>query len=509
MKHLQRPAGVLRAVRVAVSMAMLAVVTAMLTTGEAALAVKLGWTARIQVVPLAFAGATSGLIAWLVVTMLFGRVYCSSACPLGALQDVAARSRRTGKRWKARRPYHYAAPRNKTRLLTLAMFAGCALMGMMTVPQLLDPYSAYGRIGSEIFKPLWEWGTGHPVVVSSWLAFAVAALTLVAVWWVAALKGRQVCNTVCPVGTTLGLFSRMSLFHFDIDTDLCTNCRSCEHVCKGRCINMADHLVDGSRCVVCFDCVDVCPASAIRYTTRRKKLSIPMMQRVAPSAPAAIGTPPAPTKPQPAPASGGEPVKISRRQFMKTGLIVAAGAIPAIAMASKAIDATRRHAAQTAAATPPRLRPVAPPGRRSMHDFLTSCTACGLCVAHCPTGVLRPSTGEYGWTHAMQPLLVYDTDRCVYDCTTCTTLCPTGALTPLTVDEKHIFIIGTAEVDADRCVGCGRCERACPRHAVTMKPGGNRGRLAVVDDTACIGCGACQAACPVKPVKAIRVNGII
>jgi ferredoxin len=41
---------------------------------------------------------------------------------------------------------------------------------------------------------------------------------------------------------------------------------------------MNDHVVDGSRCVNCFNCINVCPDDAIRYTSRRKQLSIPMMQ---------------------------------------------------------------------------------------------------------------------------------------------------------------------------------------------------------------------------------------
>ena len=74
--------------------------------------------------------------------------------------------------------------------------------------------------------------------------------------------------------------SRFSILQMDIDTDLCINCRKCEDVCKGQCIDLTDHVVDGSRCVNCFDCVDICPNRAIRYTTRRHRLSTPLMQRV-------------------------------------------------------------------------------------------------------------------------------------------------------------------------------------------------------------------------------------
>lgn len=498
IKHLGRPAGALRVVRVIVSLTMLALMTIALTTGEAAIARSLGWTAAIQIVPLTLAGATTGLVAWLVATMIFGRIYCSTVCPLGALQDVAARSRRIRRGWKARRPYHYTPPKNIVRLSVLALFIVCIVIGFPLTVSLLDPYSTYGRIGSELLRPVVEAFSGDPVIVSSWLAFAVAAVTLAGVWITAAISGRTVCNTVCPVGSVLGILSRNSLLHFDIDTDLCTNCRSCERVCKSRCINLDDHLVDGSRCVTCFDCADICPEGAMRYTTRRKRLSTPLMQRIGRTPETAVDA-----------ASADGRVKISRRRFMATGLIVAAAAIPAVALAGESLRRVGR-----ATGTPLRdgrhLRPVAPPGRRSMRDFLESCTACGMCVAHCPTGVLRPSVRDYGLGHAMQPVMRYGEAFCDYDCTLCSDLCPTGALIPLTVDEKHIFIIGHAEVDTAACIACGRCQWSCPRKAVNVIDIDGTGRYAAhVDTSLCIGCGVCQSVCPVTPQKAIMVNGII
>ncbi len=71
----------------------------------------------------------------------------------------------------------------------------------------------------------------------------------------------HICNTLCPVGTILGCVSRNSAMRIDIDTDRCIQCRRCEHVCKAECIDMQSHVVDMSRCVVCFDCLPCAPTT--------------------------------------------------------------------------------------------------------------------------------------------------------------------------------------------------------------------------------------------------------
>ena len=192
-----------------------------------------------------------------------------------------------------------------------------------------------------------------------------------------------------------------------------------------------------------------------------------------------------------------------------TGLIIAsAPAIDAVAKSSNRIKALTNNSRPL-----PVQRAVAPPGRRSMKEFLERCTGCGLCVARCPSRVLRPSANELGWVNMLHPVMDFERSYCRYNCTRCTDVCPTGALQPLTEDGKHIFIIGHAGVNTANCIGCGLCSERCPRKAIRMvvrtKEMG-RGSLMVaqVDTENCIGCGACQYICPATPEKAIGVNGI-
>lgn len=47
-----------------------------------------------------------------------------------------------------------------------------------------------------------------------------------------------------------------------------------------------------------------------------------------------------------------------------------------------------------------------------------------------------------------------------------------------------------AQIDEDRCTGCGVCEMRCQVKAISMRDG-----VAVVDESRCIGCGLCVSGC--------------
>lgn len=269
---------------------MLAATTLLATGVNVGIAEALGWAGRIQIFPLAMASGITALAVWLVATLLFGRIYCSTVCPLGTVMDIFSYLPRRKRRWRECHPYHHAEPSNKLRYTILWVTVFCALGGIAAVTALLDPYAVFNRTVSGTLRPLVSVAAGEKVVACSVFSFLTAVTILAVVGFFAWRRGRIICNTICPVGSALSIPARMSLFHFDIDTDLCVNCRKCEHVCKAQCISMADHTVDASRCVVCFDCMDACDDGAIRYTTRRKHLATPMMRRVQPKIGVAANT---------------------------------------------------------------------------------------------------------------------------------------------------------------------------------------------------------------------------
>ncbi len=458
----------------------------------------LGWTARIQFLPALLALNFGVVLLLVALTLLFGRLYCSVICPLGVMQDIAAWFGSRGKRRKFR--YAYSPAKNGLRYGVLALFVLALVAGVGSLVALLAPYSAYGRIASNLFAPIYRWGNNllawfaervdsyafysTDVWLRSLPTFLIALATFVVLVVLAWRNGRTYCNTICPVGTVLGFLSRYSLFRPVIDTDKCNGCTLCSHRCKAACIDAKHHTIDYSRCVVCMDCLDACAQGAISYR-RRKKQPV-------------------------ADAAAGPVVDVSRRHFL-TGAALLVGAAAAKAQEKK-VDGGL--AVLLDKKVPHRATPIVPPGAQGLSHLAHHCTGCQLCVAACPNGVLRPSTRLEA---LMQPESSYERGYCRPECTKCSEVCPAGAILRITPEEKTAVQIGHAVWVKENCipltdgVSCGNCARHCPTGAIQMvssdAANSDAPKIPVVNEERCIGCGACENLCPARPFSAIYVEG--
>lgn len=441
----------------------------------------------------AAAGAT-GFIAVAILTVLFGRVYCSTICPLGTLQDgIGFVARKLGKR----RRFRWSTPQYVLRYSIFTLTVLLLLAGSGFVLNLLDPFSGFGRIFSNLVRPLvlvvnnvaaagLEHFDVHTLYQVRWAVIAplsagVAVLTLVLVAWLSVGHGRLYCNTVCPVGALLGLVSKISLLRIRISPETCRECRLCESVCKAGCIDTLGKTIDVTRCVACYNCFTVCKKQALRFEYKRPWL-----------------TPEAQPEPE-------------RRGFMVNSILWVAG-IAGVGKQAKKIIQSRPTS------IPVRITsPVSPPGSMSIDHFTSTCTACHLCVCACPSQVLEPSFLEFGFLGMMQPRMNFKAAHCTYDCTICMDICPSGALLPLTAERKKLTQLGVATFIKKNCVvytdetNCGACSEHCPTKAVNMVPYPNPANkklvIPEVKKEYCIGCGGCEHACPTKPFKAIYVDG--
>jgi len=430
---------------------------------------------------------TAGLAVVTVLTVLFGRVYCSTICPLGTLQDlVIAYSRRD----RRRRWFRYRRP---DFLLHYGLLGAIALLfasGSLLLMNLLEPFSNTGRLLEAFARPVML-GLNNAGAFLLGLADVYALVTspirpgpagvilgtllfMAVVCLMSFRHGRLFCNTLCPAGALLGLVSRLAIFRIVIDRHTCTECKLCEKVCKARCIDSSRQHVDFGACVGCLNCLKACPTVGMRFAGLRwrKRAEVPAQ------------------------------VSWSRRGFL------AGSATSVAALVTLPADS----AAVRTAFGGIRTMAVTPPGSHSIAHFTSTCTACHLCVSACPTGVIRPAFLEYGLKGIMQPRMDFWTAYCTYDCIQCTTVCPSGALTAIPVEEKHLVQLGKSTFLKEDCVvvskkkDCGACAEHCPTKAVRMVPYEEKLMIPELNNDLCIGCGACEYPCPTRPRKAIYVT---
>lgn len=425
-----------------------------------------------------------------LVTVLFGRVYCSSICPLGTFQDIIIRWSRRSRRRRWFR-YRRAPYRLHYSLLGLTVILGVS--GSMILVNALEPFSIFGRIVGGLARPILMTAnnigamlltsfdvyvlSGIPAPPLEYGLLAVPAVFLAAIAVLAFFRGRLFCNSVCPVGALLGLVSRIAIFRIVINHSTCKDCGLCEKVCKANCIDSAAKTVDFDACVSCFNCLEACPTVGLTYEGFHRRAA----------------------------NSAELPVDAGRRTFLQSfsaplaSLLVPLGRPDGVDSVAALRDAVERAG------------PVAPPGALGVARFSNLCTACHLCVSVCPTQVLQPSFLEYGLEGVFQPRMNYAVSYCNYDCVLCGEVCPSGAIVRVTLEDKKLTQIGKARFIKDDCIvitkkkDCAACAEHCPTKAVRMVPYENL-RLPEVNNNICVGCGACEHACPVEPRRAILVE---
>ncbi len=182
----------------------------------------------------------SMMIALLVLTLVAKKAFCSWACPIGFLEELAARL--GGRVWK-RRPAVPARLDGRLKLLRYAVLALSLFFTYRLGELVLRGYDPFYLIFSGL-------GHGSGGLISAVVLGFIALGALVV--------PMLFCRYLCPMGAVLDPFSRWGLARLWRDETKCSACGRCSRACpQGIAVQ---HLcwVRHRDCTNCLECVDAC-----------------------------------------------------------------------------------------------------------------------------------------------------------------------------------------------------------------------------------------------------------
>lgn len=450
-----------------------------LTAASTLLAAK-GW------VPLLLPG-----VLILIFSALLGRFFCGWICPLGTVLDLVTDriAKSAPVRWlKGGVKYWLLLPLLVASLFNLNLaglldpiaillraltFFAHSLLGETVRSGWVGLYHVLGdrrdlldpgyRLLKDYLLPFRE--TLYPLAFLSALVFAL-------IIWLERYETRNWCRNLCPLGTLLGLVSRLSPFH-RAPTRLCADCGKCARLCP---TSFDREILQKEECILCVECQLHCPHERARFRLAGFK-----------------------------PAKDG--LVMERRVFL-------GGLLGGFFLAR--FFRFRDPSAQA--------RLLRPPGVRSEGEFLEKCVRCGECMKVCLRSALYPALSQAGIEGLYTPVLIPRLGYCEYNCTLCGQVCPTGAIPRLPKEEKQREVIGKAAFDKNHCLpfakrtDCIVCEEHCPipqkairAETVTLTDFGGRQvrvRQPYVVDGLCNGCGICENVCPMEGKAGIEVFAV-
>ncbi len=373
----------------------------------------------------------------IILTIIFGRFFCSWVCPFGSIHHffgyLAKRNKKTAEKIRLNRYRKAQSIKYFILVFFLIMAAFPSLAATLQI-SLLDPISIVTRSFNIMLIPIAD-RFFH--ITSAAPRFYEGAWLILTFFLAAVLLNfaipRFYCRFICPLGAFFATLNRFAVWRIGKKSAEHPDCRLCEVNCEGACQPTHDFRI--SECILCFNCLNDCKHELMTY---RRAIS-----------------------------AGGEITDpdISRRGFI---LSLAGGAL--------ALPAVRLANTLGANYYPGLIRP---PGALPEEEFLKRCIKCGQCMRICPTNVIQPASIQGGlenlWTPALNNRI--GSSGCQLNCVACGQICPTAAIRPISLDEKlgiNDFAdagpikLGTAFVDRNRCLPwalgrpCIVCEENCP-----------------------------------------------
>ncbi len=366
------------------------------------------------------AGALVSALIVILLSLIFGRIFCSLCCPLGILQELFSliTKKDCGKRQKL--PFKY---------FIASVSIGIMIGGTALVIRYIDPYALFS---------------------SSLTLKTVSVITVILICASALLYGRFFCVNICPAGTILGLLSKFSIFKMYIDKNECLSCSMCEKSCQTGCININEQEIDNENCVKCLKCMQVCPKGAVNYgikplpevkfSKKRRELLVSGAVLLCLGASIKAG------------------IKLSKNTAEKIKRVI----IPPYAQSPERLLNKCLNCNLCVNACPNKIIKKSDENFGAVHieyggkgfcDY-----KCNKCSETCPSGAIKRITPEQKQNIRIA-VAVINKDNCD-KCGSCIPLCPKGAIS----SDEH----GCAVLDGSKCIGCGLCKSTCGHNAIEI-----------------------------------------
>jgi polyferredoxin len=188
------------------------------------------------------------LVVLLGSTVIFGRIYCSYACPLGAMQELTSKLFfKSDVKSKNKASFLFEP---STQIITpirwiyLLLFVLVAFIWGLTTSEVMNLF-----VGFQIFQ-----GTIESLLIFTVIFFIGILISSFFIY-------RPWCRFFCPFGTLASATNKFYQYKL-VRTDNCTDCGLCETICPTQ---EAYRISTKAECYYCNRCIEICPSDAIIY----------------------------------------------------------------------------------------------------------------------------------------------------------------------------------------------------------------------------------------------------
>ncbi|NNG27424.1 MAG: 4Fe-4S binding protein [Ignavibacteriaceae bacterium] len=185
--------------------------------------------------------------AIILVSLVFGKAFCSWLCPIGFLSELIADFGEKIFKRKIKLPKWLDYPLRSLKYLMLGFlfYAVFIIMSEVALKAFLDsPYNLVSDIKMYYFF----------ANISQFSLIVIGILFLMSIvirnFW---------CRYLCPYGALLGITALLSPSKIKRNADKCVDCGLCNNACPGFIKVDKVKTVISDECTTCMNCVDVCP----------------------------------------------------------------------------------------------------------------------------------------------------------------------------------------------------------------------------------------------------------